>query len=277
MRRAIASAQTWWVRLFILMIPSSVALGIPFPFDIAAMAVPLLLAFVRPPSSHHPPVDLSPPVRGRWVALNSPGSAVPSHGVKAYGQTYAVDLLPHSPTPPPPPRWWGRGRSPESYPAFGQPVLAMSSGTIVRARASQGDHRARSTLPSILWMITLEGFLRDLVGASGVLGNHVVLRHDDGLYSAYAHLRQDSTTVSAGERVTTGQALAEVGNTGNSSEPHLHVQLMDRTNPTAAAGIPMHWPRANINTHDRDPRFTKPPKPSAQPNFPANGHILELT
>ena len=152
----------------------------------------------------------------------------------------------------------------------------MASGTVVVARDAQRDHRSRTTLPALLWMVTFEGFLRELGGASHMLGNHVIIRHEDGTHAAYAHLRRHSSRVTGGERVVAGQPIACVGNTGNSSEPHLHVQLMDDAHPSAAAGLPMRWPAAVVDPTEHDPRWTSAPRPTAQADFPANGQILEV-
>ena len=59
-----------------------------------------------------------------------------------------------------------------------------------------------------------------------------------GQYAAYAHLRRGSVLVRPGDRVYRGQIIAECGNSGNTSEPHLHFQLMDRRRPALAAGVP---------------------------------------
>ena len=276
MKRAIARGQTWWVRLFVLAVLAAVVLPDLFPYTLVAAVVLLGLAFVRAPRSAVPAIDLAPPVRGRWVAINSPGSAVPSHGVRAYGQTYAVDLLQPSPGPPPSIGWSLQTRKPQSYPCFGAPVLAMAPGTVLRSATGQRDHNARDTWPALIWMLTVGGFLRELAGAPRVLGNHLIVEHDDGTYAAYAHLRQGSATVQAGERIVAGQRLASVGNTGNTSEPHLHVQLMDRPQPTAAAGLPMRWPDLIADTGETDARWAgKPPRPTALPGFPRNGQIVQ--
>jgi murein DD-endopeptidase MepM/ murein hydrolase activator NlpD len=169
-----------------------------------------------------------------------------------------------------------RARRPETYPSFGEPVLAMAPGTVVRVSDTQRDHGARNTWPLLLWMLTVEGFLRELAGAPHILGNHVIVQQDDGTYAAYAHLKRGSASVRSGQRVLEGHQLAQVGNTGNTSEPHLHVQLMDRVHPTAAAGIPMHWPDLVSDPAERDPRWTTGPKPTAQPAFPANGQIFQV-
>ncbi|MEE6280829.1 M23 family metallopeptidase [Georgenia sunbinii] len=277
MRRAIARWQSWWVRLFVVAVLAGVILDIPRPLDLVLVATPFLLFLVRPPATDRAPVELAPPVRGRWVAINSPGSAVPSHGVKAYGQAYAVDLVQPSDGPTAP-LGWLRTRRSETYPAFGQPVRAMAPGAVVRVRNGWRDHRARDTWPAVLWMLSVEGFIRELVGTSGLFGNHVVVAHDDGTYAAYAHLRRGSVGVRPGERVASGTTIAEVGNTGNSSEPHLHVQVMDDARPTAAAGIAMSWTGLAVDPTEQEARWrTGDPKPGAQAGFPQNGQVFEAT
>jgi murein DD-endopeptidase MepM/ murein hydrolase activator NlpD len=87
----------------------------------------------------------------------------------------------------------------------------------------------------------LEASVRDLFGAKRIVGNHVILDLGDGTYALYAHLRRGSLTVREGDRVTVGQPLARCGNSGNSTEPHLHFQLMDGPDPDTARGIPFTW------------------------------------
>lgn len=278
LRRAIARWQTWWVRLFILMVVVMSAAPVPRAWAVASMLIPLLLFFVRPPAQRPEPIGVHVPVRGRWISINSPGSRVPSHGVRAHGQMYAVDLLQDAPEESRPMGWSLRGRSPQDYPSYGAPIFAMASGTVVHVTDHLKDHRARDSWPTLIWMMTLEGFLRVLGGARSILGNRVVVQHDDGSHAAYAHLRRDSATVRTGDRVDTGQQLGQVGNTGNTSEPHLHVQLMDRPRPESAAGLPMQWSGVQIDTERLSHRWaTGYAKPSALPGFPANGQVFEAT
>ncbi|MBW8878048.1 MAG: M23 family metallopeptidase [Acidobacteria bacterium] len=72
-----------------------------------------------------------------------------------------------------------------------------------------------------------------------VIGNYVVLRHAGGEYSQYAHLKQGSVRVKVGDAVTRGQVLGQVGQTGNTTEPHLHFQLTDGQDPLYSRGIPI--------------------------------------
>jgi murein DD-endopeptidase MepM/ murein hydrolase activator NlpD len=71
-----------------------------------------------------------------------------------------------------------------------------------------------------------------------VLGNYIILKKEEGIYSLKAHARNGAIKVAKGEKVTEGQRLAEVGHSGNSTAPHLHFQIMDRPQLLEAEGLP---------------------------------------
>ena len=279
-RRGVARWQTAWFWLFFLAVPAAVVADVPVLVGLQVLAALLALAFVRPPRSNRKPVGVPAPVRGRWVPINSPGSAVPSHGVLAYGQAYAIDVLHPRPTGAPRALGWGlHTRAAAEHSCFGEPVLAVAAGTVVAATGGQRDHRARDTWPALAWMFAA-GAARELGGSRWILGNHVVIAHQDGTCSAYAHLRRGSLRVRRGDRVETGQQLAEVGNSGNTSEPHLHFQLMDRPTPCAAAGVPFRWVDAEVLDGEVDATWVRPASgraaQSAVEGVPANGQVFRV-
>ncbi|MET9426374.1 M23 family metallopeptidase [Streptomyces sp. NPDC003036] len=188
-------------------------------------------------------VEVDPPVTGTWTALNSPADKVPSHGTHQLGQTYAIDIVAESGQRPRPGfAWlWPVARANRDFPAFGEPLLAVAAGTVVHAEDGQRDHLSRTSLPALLYFIVVEGLFRSLGGARRIVGNHLVLDLGDGTYAVYAHLRRGSLAVRAGDRVTAGQELARCGNSGNSTEPHLHFQLMDGPDARTARGVPWTW------------------------------------
>ncbi|MFE9771033.1 M23 family metallopeptidase [Streptomyces sp. NPDC005931] len=195
-----------------------------------------------PPAAREP-VEVDPPVTGRWSALNSPADRTPSHGVHAYGQTYAIDVV-AEPEPGARPAFsllWPPARRPGAYPAFGAPLRAVADATVVRADDRQRDHLSRTSLPALAYLMLVEGSVRELLGVRRILGNHLVLDLGDGTHAAYAHLRRGSLTVREGDRVRAGQVVARCGNSGNSTEPHLHFQLMDGPDPDTARGVPFTW------------------------------------
>lgn len=103
----------------------------------------------------------------------------------------------------------GDGSQLEQYYCWGQPILAPGAGTVVTALDSLADQQPGQMDPR------------------NPAGNHVILDHGNGEFSLLAHLRRGSVAVRAGSRVAQGQTLGECGNSGNTSEPHLHYHLQD--------------------------------------------------
>jgi Peptidase family M23 len=181
-------------------------------------------------------MKIHPPVRGRWIAMNSPADRVPSHHVTAYGQGQAVDLVYDSASRPGL-GWWPLARRPQAFPGFGQPVLSPVDGVVIRMVSGHRDHWSRTSWPALLYLV-VEG-VREFLGPSHILGNHVVIDCGGRRYAVLAHLRRRSVLVREGQHVNIGQLIAECGNSGNSTEPHVHVQVMDHPRPLFAAGIPI--------------------------------------
>jgi murein DD-endopeptidase MepM/ murein hydrolase activator NlpD len=119
-------------------------------------------------------------------------------------------------------------------------VLAPAAGVVVKVHNRERDHRSRNS-PLGFLLLFLEMSVRELLGIGRVLGNHVALDLGGGVYAVLAHLRRGSMRVDGGERVRPGEPVAECGNSGNSSEPHLHFQLMDSEHVLFAAGLPLEF------------------------------------
>lgn len=99
----------------------------------------------------------------------------------------------------------------ESYLAFDQPTVAVADATVVAVVGDEPDAPPRTIVPGIPF--------------DRLIGNHVILDLGDGVFALYAHLKQDSVTVRVGDRVIRGQEIGRVGNSGNTTEAHLHFQL----------------------------------------------------
>lgn len=117
----------------------------------------------------------------------------------------------------------GDGSRLEDYYAFDKPIRAPAAG-LVRA-ASDGE-------PDVPRGERFRG---------SALGNHVVLEVAPREFLVIAHLKAGSVRVKIGDRVDAGREIGRVGNSGNSSEPHVHIHLQDAPPPQLAEGIPLFF------------------------------------
>jgi hypothetical protein len=198
------------------------------------------------------PIVLALPFEGTWLARNSPARRVPSHGTDLFATTYAIDFIAVRGRRTATQRDWRSLVSTEPverFVAFGRPILAPASGRVVAVHDGEDDLVARRS-PLAQLPYALSQASRARRGAGALAGNHLILELEDGLgYVVLAHLRAGSILVAAGDPVDEGTVLAACGNSGNSTQPHLHIQVMDRADPFTARGLPMAfrdyraWPR----------------------------------
>ena len=130
----------------------------------------------------------------------------------------------------------GKGTKLSDYAAFGKPVRAAASGKVVAARDGTPDNAAllkRVGEKDIAYLARLqEGQMALLAkGMEAVLGNLVVIDHGNGEFSIYAHLKVGSVRVKVGDTLKAGDTIAAIGNSGNSTEPHLHFQMCEFDGP----------------------------------------------
>jgi murein DD-endopeptidase MepM/ murein hydrolase activator NlpD len=71
--------------------------------------------------------------------------------------------------------------------------------------------------------------------------NYVVIKHSDGTYGEYLHLQKNGALVHVGDTVTTGQAIALSGNTGYTSEPHVHFMVFYNLSGTVRKSVPIYF------------------------------------
>ena len=112
----------------------------------------------------------------------------------------------------------------EDYHAYGLPLYSPASGTVFAAHDGEVD----VAIGARRW------------GLAG-LGNHVGIEVDPGQYLFIGHMQRGSVTVGVNDRVVVGQLLGRIGNSGNSSEPHVHLHLQDTTRPYFGEGIPFYF------------------------------------
>ena len=177
------------------------------------------------------PVVLAPPLGGGgWVASHALSntsehrrSVVFVNGRPWIAQRFAIDWIRIAPDGQP---FQGDPAKNANWAAYGAPVLAVADGRIVDLRDGIPENDPTSDTKAV--PINLET----------ATGNHIVLDLGGGQFALYAHLKTASLRVRIGDRVTRGQVLALVGNSGNADAPHLHFHVMSAASPLAAEGLP---------------------------------------
>ncbi len=177
------------------------------------------------------PVVISPPLRGgEWLAANGPSNTsghrramIPVGGGVHIAQRFAIDFVQlredgstHT----------GDPKDNKNYRCYGTDALAVADGIVVETKDGIPENVPGANSRAV--PITLE-----TVG-----GNHVILDLGNGHFAFYAHLQPGSLRVKQGDKVKRGQVLGLVGNSGNSTEPHLHFHISDANSPLASEGLP---------------------------------------
>ena len=163
---------------------------------------------------------LALPFRGEWWVFWGGKTERQNYHVVAPDQRHAYDLV-----------GWragathkGSGSRNSDYWAWDRPVVAPAAGVVVTAVDGVRDNR-----PQV-----------EIENPRNPAGNHVVLELGNGEYALLAHMRRGSVRVKPGQRVRQGDILGRCGNSGNSSEPHLHFHLQDRATLFGGArGLPV--------------------------------------
>lgn len=197
--------------------------SVPTPLDY--MAGPISL-------NRTPLPVLGPPLAGDgWVAANGccnsdivhRGSFQSVNGVLYDAQRFAIDYM----------RLNAQGEFVHGDPSkvqnfvdYDSDVLAVADGTVVATLDTLEDQQpGKLPDPTTLTLETVDG-------------NHVVVDIGQGFYAFYAHLKKKSVTVHAGQHVKKGMVLGKLGNSGNTSAPHLHFHLMNGPSVLGSDGLP---------------------------------------
>jgi hypothetical protein len=177
------------------------------------------------------PIVIGPPLAGSdWLAMNGPGSRsehrralLVAGGHVVAPQRFAIDWVQLKTADS---RFTGDSKNNKNYRAYGADVLAVADATVARIKDGIPENTAGEDPNAAP------------ITDDAELGNYLILDLGGGNYCLYAHLQQGSLRVKAGDRVKRGQTLGLLGNSGSSSEPHLHFQVMNGTSLLDPEGVP---------------------------------------
>jgi murein DD-endopeptidase MepM/ murein hydrolase activator NlpD len=166
------------------------------------------------------------PFKGEWSVTWGGDTKEQNYHVESVAQKNAFDFLiydekglTHK----------GTGEANEDYYAFGKELYAPCDGEVVLVVDGIKDN-----IPGILNPIYIPG-------------NTVIIKTANGEFVFFAHFKQHSIVVKQGQKVTTGALLGLCGNSGNSSEPHLHFHLQNTEDMTKATGAKCFFDQLKVN------------------------------
>jgi murein DD-endopeptidase MepM/ murein hydrolase activator NlpD len=182
------------------------------------------------PVAQRDPIILTPPLRGDgWVDGNGCCKQIGPHrgffsaidGALWPAEEFAIDFVRINAQGV---GFTGDPNNVKSYFYYGDGVFAAGAGTVTEVVSDLPDQ-----IPNNPSIVTTE---------DTAAGNHVIIDMGEGRYALYAHLQPNSPTVQVGDSVYQGQRLGLLGNSGNTTAPHLHFEIMDRPNALKAHGLP---------------------------------------
>lgn len=167
------------------------------------------------------------PFAGTWFVAQGGDTPSVNHHMRVRSQAYGLDFAKvggaagRALTS-------GTGKDTKDYFSWGEVVTAPTAGTVVAIESSLPDNAI------------------GVHDTEHPLGNHVVIKTEDGLFIFLAHMQKSSIQVSAGLSVRAGDTLGKCGNSGNSDFPHIHMHIQNTADLTSGQGRNITFSGINI-------------------------------
>lgn len=211
-----------------------IAVGVDVDAELAN-AVQIIPTILIPPAASGAPesnTTYQVPFGDTWWVFWGGETELHNYHAATPSQRYAYDLVIWKDGA----TYSGDGVENEDFWAWGQPVLSPANGTVVGVVNDQPDLAPNTSLG-------------DRNAAENPAGNHVVLEVAENEYVFIAHMQQGSVQVQVGDEVQSGDRLGLTGNSGNSSEPHIHIHVQATPDllDYQASGIPLEFANATVD------------------------------
>lgn len=181
------------------------------------------------------------PFEGEWTVVNGGITRNASHSWMIMSQRYAYDFLildMHGKS------FNNNKKLLDNYYCYGLKILAPADGVVVEISTTNIDCK-------------IMGYGRTDQTAKDIRGNYILIKHANDEYSLLAHLKFQSINVQIGQCVKAGEFIALCGNSGNTTEPHLHFQVQKGKSFFFSMGIKIKFTRINIQMPDIDDQYIR--------------------
>ena len=166
------------------------------------------------------------PLKGSWHITWGGDTKEQNYHIESESQKNAFDILKRDEAGK---TYRGSGKLNTDYYAFGQEISAPCDGEVVLAVNGVKDNTPGE------------------MNSFDVGGNTVILKTTKNEYLVFCHLKHGSMLVKEGQQIKKGQLLGQVGNSGHSSEAHLHFHLQNQENMNTATGIKCFFDQLMVN------------------------------
>ena len=186
------------------------------------------------------------PLQGVYITPNTPGSKVPSHGTSNFGEEHAIDFVMINATDflkkPYKKSFFEyvfNGVQLIDFYGWGQKVYSPLDGEIVGVENGIEERNPVNIINDYKNTVQVtKQYLKDQREPTLITGNYVMIKHSDSVYVLLAHLKYNSVKVKIGQHIQEHEEIGELGHSGNSTMPHLHMQLMNNKDYSIAKGLP---------------------------------------
>ncbi len=192
--------------------------------------------FVKPfKESNYAKIDrnstaLSLPFNGEWTVIWGGDTKELNYHVESEAQKNAFDIVITNTKGS---SYKTDGKTNEDYYAFGKELIAPCDGEVVLAVDGIKDNKPGTLNPIY------------------IPGNTVIIKTKNNEYLFFAHFKQNSIAVKQGQKITKGQLLGLCGNSGNSSEAHLHFHIQNIEDMTQATGVKCYFEKIVVNGNEK--------------------------
>jgi hypothetical protein len=163
--------------------------------------------------------ELELPFNNDWLVVWGGRTLEENYHASLVDQRFAIDVvqIENGST------FMANGTQNENYYCFGDTLFAPGNGQVVEMENSVDDNVPGET------------------NTDQLFGNYVIVDHGNEEFSVLAHLMKNSIVVNLGDLVTQGQVIGLTGNSGNSTEPHLHYHIQNKPSIGQGEGLPAQF------------------------------------
>lgn len=186
--------------------------------------------YIELPNIERNSTKLILPFKDKWTVTWGGDTAELNYHVESNAQKNAFDFIitnEHGKS------YKTNGLANEDYFAFNKELIAPCDGEIIYTVDGVKDN--------------IPGELNPFFNS----GNTVMLKTENNEFIFFAHFKQNSIKVKQGQKIKKGEVLGLCGNSGSSSEPHLHFHIQNVENINIATGVKCYFEKINVDDESR--------------------------